>query len=75
MDWWKATVMDLAQQRAPLMTDEHAQDLADDLYRAWPDETPGQAVAKFFRVMPPDWMPRYSVSGSKSVPAPASISC
>ena len=55
MKLWMAEAMELAQQRAPLLDDEHARDLADDLYRAWPDETPAVAVSKFFRVMPKGW--------------------
>jgi hypothetical protein len=53
MEWWLATAMDLAQERAPLLTDEHANDLADNLYRAWPDDTPAVAVDKFFRIVGP----------------------
>jgi hypothetical protein len=52
---WMAEAERLARQRAPLLTVEHARDLADDLYRAWPDNTPSEAVAKFFRVMPSGW--------------------
>jgi len=55
MEWWMAEAMELAQQRAPLLDDEHAQDLADDLYRAWPDDMPAVAVSKFFRVVGPGW--------------------
>ena len=54
MDWWIAEAMELAQQRAPLLDDSHAEDLADDLQRAWPDDTPAEAVATF-SVMPPGW--------------------
>ena len=61
MDWWIAEAMELAQQRAPLLDDSHAEDLADDLQRAWPDDTPAEAVAKFFSVMPPGWKARPSV--------------
>jgi hypothetical protein len=57
MEWWLATAMDLAQERAPLLTDEHANDLADNLYRAWPDDTPAVAVDKFFRIVGPTWKP------------------
>lgn len=65
MDWWIAEAMELAQQRAPLLDDSHAEDLADDLQRAWPVDTPAEAVAKFFSVMPPGWKaaPRYRASG------------
>lgn len=62
MDWWIAEAMKLAQQRAPGLDDEHAEDLADDLQRAWPDDEPAVAVAKFFRIMPPGW---------KAIPAQA----
>jgi len=55
MEWWIAEAMELVQARAPMLDDEHAHDLADDLYRAWPDETPAVAVSKFFRVMPKGW--------------------
>ena len=55
MEWWVAEAMELAQTRAPLLTDEHAHDLADDLYRAWPDHSPADAVAKFFEFMPVGW--------------------
>ena len=55
MDWWIAEAMELAQQRAPGLDDEHAQDLADDLFRAWPEDTPEKAVSKFFGFMPQGW--------------------
>ena len=44
MEWWIATPMVLAQARAPLLTDEHACDLADDLFRAWPNCAPAEAI-------------------------------
>ncbi|HET7794283.1 MAG TPA: hypothetical protein VFL64_12950 [Rhizobacter sp.] len=55
MNDWMSEAERLVRQRAPLLSVEHARDLADDLYRAWPDNTPAEAVAKFFRVMPRDW--------------------
>ncbi|MGY4829264.1 hypothetical protein ACVNIS_11850 [Sphaerotilaceae bacterium SBD11-9] len=55
MNDWMAEAERLVRQRAPLLSVEHARDLADDLYRAWPDNTPAEAVAKFFRVMPRGW--------------------
>jgi hypothetical protein len=52
-EWWIAEAMELAQQRAPGLDDEHAADLADDLQRAWPDSTPAAAVDKFFAIVVP----------------------
>lgn len=42
-------------RRAPLLTADHAREIAGDLYRAWPNDTPAVAVAKFFRAVPTDW--------------------
>jgi hypothetical protein len=53
--FWIAEAMELCQRRAPGLSDGHALDLADDLYRAWPDDEPAEAVAKFFFVMPNGW--------------------
>lgn len=55
MERWIAEAMVLAQRRAPGLDDTHAADLADDLCRAWPDDEPAVAVAKFFSLMPPGW--------------------
>ena len=56
MNWWMAEAMELSQARAPLMTDEHALDLADDLYKACAEfQTPAIAVARFFAAMPKGW--------------------
>jgi hypothetical protein len=55
MEWWIAEAMELAQQRAPLLDDEFAADLAENLQHTWPDHTPAEALAKFFSVMPAGW--------------------
>ncbi len=63
-EWWIAEAMELAQQRAPGLDDTHAADLADDLLRAWPEDTPVQAVEKFFSIMPPGWKAAKRTSAS-----------
>lgn len=55
MNKWMAEAERLMRQRAPLLTDAHASDIATDLPRAWPDNAPGVAVAKFLREVPVDW--------------------
>ncbi|MGY4828205.1 hypothetical protein ACVNIS_06485 [Sphaerotilaceae bacterium SBD11-9] len=52
---WLSEAARLAKQRAPQMTDQHAQEMAGDLYRAWPERSPGAAVALFFAFLPPGW--------------------
>jgi len=55
MSDWIAEAERLAGSRAPLLTEEHARDLADDLQRAWPERSPAEAVGYFFAFMPPGW--------------------
>jgi hypothetical protein len=55
MEDWVTQVERLSRERAPGMTAQHARDLADDLYRAWPESTPEEVVAKFFAFMPRGW--------------------
>ena len=55
MDQWMTEAVRLTLHRAPLLTDEHAQDIADDLRRAWPERSPAEAVAWFFAFMPQGW--------------------
>lgn len=53
---WIAQAMDLLQDVLPVMTDEHARDLADDLYGTWVQQPPKLAVARFFNALP-GWKP------------------
>ena len=56
MNDWMAEAARLSSLLAPRMTADHALELADDLYRACSDFcTPGEAVARFFAVMPKGW--------------------
>lgn len=55
MNNWMTEAARLMRQRAPDLTEAHASDIAKDLQRAWPDNTPAIAVAKFFREVPVDW--------------------
>lgn len=66
MDQWTAEAMNLAKTRAPTLDDEHAADLADDLYRAWFGFgwSPAKAVAWFFAFMPRDWEPQPATRGA-----------
>lgn len=49
---WIAEAMDLLQGKVPVMTDEHALDLADDLYKVCADEPVRLAVMRFFLALP-----------------------
>ena len=55
MNKWMAEAARLMRERAPLLTDAHASDIAKDLWKAWPSNTPVIAVAKFLREVPLDW--------------------
>lgn len=55
MKSWTAVAEHLTRQRAPLLSDELVREIARDLYRAWPDNAPAVAVAKFFREVPMGW--------------------
>ncbi len=58
MEWWIAAAMDVAQTREPLLSDQSALELASNLYQAWPDHRPADAVGLFFEVMIPlGWRP------------------
>jgi hypothetical protein len=49
---WIAEAMDLLQEEVPVMTDEHAKDLADDLYEVCGTQPVQLAVMRFFCAMP-----------------------
>ena len=53
---WIAEAMVLLQEYVPVMTDEHAMDLADDLYGTCGDEPARLGVARFFQALP-GWTP------------------
>ena len=53
---WIAEAMDLLQEVVPVMTDEHARDLADDLHGTCSADPPRLAVLRFFNAMP-GWTP------------------
>lgn len=55
MNRWTNEAARALQERAPLLTDAHARELAEDLYTAWPDGPPRLAIAKFFREIPLGW--------------------
>lgn len=55
MDEWLKETARLLKVWAPLLTDNHADEIAHDLYVAWPDDTPSIALAKFLREVPVDW--------------------
>lgn len=55
MDEWLKQAAQLLKERAPLLTDKHADEIACDLYVAWSDDTPSVAIAKFFREVPVEW--------------------
>ena len=55
MNNWMTEAARLTLARAPLLSDELVREIAGDLYRAWPDNAPAVAVAKFFRAVPADW--------------------
>lgn len=53
---WIAQAMDLLQEVLPVMTDEHARDLADDLHGTCGDKPARLAVMRFFDALP-GWVP------------------
>ena len=55
MNTWMTEAARLMRQRAPELSDAHAGDIAQDLQRAWPDNAPALAVAKFLREVPANW--------------------
>lgn len=55
MNEWLTQAARLLKARAPLLIDKHAEEIAFDLYVAWPDDKPAIALAKFFREVPLDW--------------------
>ena len=55
MNIWMTDAKRLALLRAPHLTEEHAWDVADDLFRAWPERSPAEAVGYFVAFMPPGW--------------------
>lgn len=55
MNHWMKEAECLLRERAPLLTEAHARELADDLYRAWPEDPPQLAIAKFFHEVPRGW--------------------
>ena len=55
MNKWMTEAASLMRQRAPDLTESHAIDIAKDLWKAWPSNTPAIAVAKFCRELPVDW--------------------
>lgn len=55
MNKWMAEAARLMRQRAPELSEAHANDIAKDLWKAWPSNTPAIAVAKFLREVPVDW--------------------
>jgi hypothetical protein len=54
MEWLKQAA-ELLRRRAPLLTDRHLSEIVQDLYLAWPDDTPATALAKFFHDIPEGW--------------------
>jgi len=63
-DGWIAEAMELAQRRAPLLTDAQVHDLADDLYKACADfHSPYEAVSRFFAAMPGGWNVKHVTAG------------
>lgn len=60
---WIAQAMDLLQDVLPVMTDEHARDLADDLYGTCGQQPPRLAVARFFNALP-GWKPSLEATGA-----------
>lgn len=55
MDEWLKESAQLLKRWAPLLTNHHADEIARDLYVAWPEDTPRIALAKFLREVPVDW--------------------
>lgn len=56
MNDWMAEAERLARLRAPCIDDQHAHELADDLYKACSEfHSPAEAVRRFFAAMPPGW--------------------
>jgi len=55
MNKWMNEAARFLIARAPLLSDHHADEIARDLYVAWPDDTPRVALAKFLRDVPIDW--------------------
>lgn len=58
---WIAQAMDLLQEVLPVMTDDHALDLADDLYGTCGEQPPRLAVMRFFAALP-SWTPSIEAS-------------
>lgn len=63
---WIAEAMDLLQEVVPVMTDEHALDLADDLYGSCGDKPARLAVMRFFNWFP-GWTPSVVPAGGVEV--------
>lgn len=55
MDEWLDEMARLLKAWAPLLTDYHADEIARELFTAWPNDTPRIALAKFLREIPVDW--------------------
>jgi hypothetical protein len=55
VDNWRSQVARGIKAWAPLIDDEGALEVAQQLYVAWPDDTPGIALRKYLREVPVDW--------------------
>lgn len=55
MNAWMREAASLAQARAPQLDDEHACELAEDLYLQCLDWSPADAVGWFLNLMPRGW--------------------